>query len=180
MPPPKCPGCNTDLSELVSPFLRDRWSEEEGLKWYWRDGLAWWRLCQTCHLQTWPLDKRCSNRWSAPFSPPLTYRDGIKRRGVCGDFWLTQAAPELLRPAGVTSSSSSSSFSALPASLPLVGRTAVEEHTGTDRSRSPRRLLQQSCLKGTCPKQNCSVRFDAGAEARHLISKQLLEERVSF
>ena len=145
MAPPRCPACNVlKLTELDSLDLRTRWAEEEGRKWTWTGGLAYWRLCLRCHTETWPGDPRSlRKRGSHCVDEAWNYR-GQKhgRRGqvhslVCGDLYLTQAPPESLRPAGrsvvAESSCQARALEAAPLPKPahLAGRMLLRErHVG--------------------------------------------------
>ena len=105
MVPPVCPGCGVALAALKSPRLRAAWADFEGERWRWTsDHLAYWSLCVDCHKAAWPLDRRCNNAYSRPFSavkaPRLT------------EFYLTTPPPEYLRTALASSFSSSSASSA--------------------------------------------------------------------
>jgi hypothetical protein len=103
MAPPPCSLCGSLENACLSERLRRQWAGEEGVKWKWRGGLAYWRLCLDCHREVWPEDRRNRNGFSLPFSALcdrtiLSGRSGGKVSLVVGDFWLTHPPPELLRP----------------------------------------------------------------------------------
>ncbi len=54
MAPPPCSLCGSLQNAALSDSLRRKWASEEGVKWRWRDGLAYWKLCQPCHRELWP------------------------------------------------------------------------------------------------------------------------------
>ena len=74
--------------------LVETWSGREGTACEWgRDGAAWWKFCQKCHLLTWPLDERRRHGTSKPRpSAPQAWRVIL----VAPCCW----APRLRRPWG--------------------------------------------------------------------------------
>lgn len=72
-----CPSGLRERTDLRSVGQLDRWAEDEGVKWEWREGKAYFFFCQQCHLERWPADKRCRNRHAGPGTVPTcsTCRD---------------------------------------------------------------------------------------------------------
>ena len=119
---PLCPDCGIkQLTELRTEALRRTWADDEGVKWWLRSGAAYWRLCELCHAQRWPLDRRCANRHSRPGAAvDLAGRDlrqGVSRL-VAGDFYLTQPPPLRSSPPAAPSASP-------PATVPPTARSRI-------------------------------------------------------
>ena len=106
MAPLVCPECDSQkFTELDSVALRARWAGEEGRRWAWTSGLAYWRLCLRCHTDAWPGDPRALRKRRARcVDEAIGYSSS--RPACCGgvvaltsgDFYLTHAPPECLRP----------------------------------------------------------------------------------
>ena len=68
-PFPECPFGKVRAS--LSSGLVEMWRRREGTACEWgRDGAAWWKFCQKCHLLTWPLDESRRHGTSKPAFGP--------------------------------------------------------------------------------------------------------------
>ena len=148
----------------VTAHMKLTWSDAKGFKWDETDGsIAYWRLCELCHKRAWPADKRSRNRYSRPAAEPLPggLRGG-RRSLVVGDFYLTEAPPEVLRPSSAPSTRGSTR------SPPLRPSSAGPSR---DRTRSPPKRAgmaesRSSALAGQGGQE--VVRFDVPTEAPHV------------
>ena len=95
---PTC-RCGALLSELESPGLRQKWAEDEGLKWSWlSDRQAYFKCSEGCRRQLWPLDKKCPGARNRPGTVSLfNTHEGDRLRLIAGDFWLTASARQQRR-----------------------------------------------------------------------------------
>ena len=140
MAPPKCLACGIqDATRLEGQHLMEIWAAQRGVAWDFRkvDGAPYWYLCLECHRREWPLDQRCANRHSKPWSA-VVFATTPVRRLLVGDFYLTQPPPERLR-------------------APLFPAATQSRRAGV-RSRSPWRLgdfartdAPLASLPGTAP-----------------------------
>jgi hypothetical protein len=70
MGPPKC-KCGKKRTELLSLWLRTRWSDDRGIKWDWHSVTqAYWFYCEGCHMAIWMSDRRCRNGAVFQKEPP--------------------------------------------------------------------------------------------------------------
>jgi hypothetical protein len=66
MGPSNC-KCGKKRTELLSPMLRAKWSDDRGRKWDWYSNTqAYWFYCESCHMALWMADRRCRNGNSKP------------------------------------------------------------------------------------------------------------------
>ena len=49
MAPPVCSRCGSTALAFLSDEMVWNWRDEKGVKWDYKDGLGYMRLCQTCH-----------------------------------------------------------------------------------------------------------------------------------
>ena len=100
MAPPKCKCCLIrDATELETAHLQKVWAWEQGLKWDFFQGLAYWFLCESCHRDTWVTDFRVKGIHSKPgWMRWSRTGKGARAKTMVGDFYLTEPVPEFLRP----------------------------------------------------------------------------------
>ena len=131
---PSCPLCGAGLSRLSDKATRDWW-EERGLKWDWFLGQrasgeqAYWKLCEVCHREAWPHDRRVKGRYCLPGSAWKT-DGGSKTKLLVGDLWITESPPAIAGP-----------WTAWREPVPRAASSQVElalRVTEPARSRSPR------------------------------------------
>ncbi len=95
MGPPRCCCGQRHCAELVTAKARATWAEEQGAKWDWHsDRQAYWYLCLPCHKKFWN-DGRSKSPWSQPGRAPWGFQVGGRARLLSGDFYLTEAPPDL-------------------------------------------------------------------------------------